>query len=323
MGICKKWRCFFVTVFLLSALKGYGAAPFTGSVEANFGIMQETAQEIVLTAQNGRLLSHLNWQDQPTPYIEVIGKFEAFNFMLQGSFLSAIPMTDLNGIMEDRDWECDNNPTKLTTYSRHDTTIDRHYDYSLALGYIWKLWDFRVVPAAGLEYRTRKWTGWNGWQKNPADGSPHYYDGPEWKDGVISYEQSIWLPFISLEAAYTLMQTIEFSVVYNFTPWLYAEAKDIHFNKAHNAYKAGANTIYYDLLDQGGLGHKVKLAVRYFPESRKFWALVLNGGFAYFKTMPGNSFIKEEDAQLARLRQSGQAITTQWNCSLGFAIYVR
>jgi outer membrane protease len=89
--------------------------------------------------------------------------------------------------------------------------------------------NWRIVPSAGFVYRNRKWTAADGFLQYPVSG---LWTGDEPKQEVhgpvISYEQALWFPVITLKAGYTLKNCFLFSAGGSLYPVMWGDTIDNH-----------------------------------------------------------------------------------------------
>jgi outer membrane protease len=290
------------------------------SLDVAGGMLWGTSREYVLTnayalPRVDSMLSRLDWQEKTVPYVDMTVRFEAFNVFIAGSFLTALPQVDgTESIMEDRDWD---NPdgTLLSQYSRHDISIDKHYDLSAELGYSFKVRDFRITPSAGFSYRARKWTGTDGYGQYASiwteDTEKQAFTGP-----VITYEQAVWFPSITLEAAYNLNSLFEFSAAYRFFPYIDTETLDTHIT---------TKTQYRDMM-AGGWGNKIMLNIRWFFLKDRL-TLNLGGAYEWWEMWPGETYSRKTGGpgsanQFTPDVGQSKADSSQWSLSLGLRVSI-
>jgi outer membrane protease len=128
-----------------------------------------------------------------------------------------------------------------------------------------------LSPSAGFLYRNRKWTAEDGYVQYPSTGVP-------WTDSVtkektagviISYEEEIWFPTISLGVSYMFSPRFETALTASWYPYLHIETIDSHFLR---------KTAFYDTM-KGGMGVYAELSLIYHPVSTESVNFVFSGGF--------------------------------------------
>jgi outer membrane protease len=113
-------------------------------------------------------------------YVAIGGRMEDYDFLIAGS-------------------------NEVSHYSRHESYLDKDFTGTLALSYVIRLGVWNLEPGIGFSYSNRKWSAQDGYVQYPISG---IWNGNEPKQSVsgtiISYEQALWFPFISLNVAYRL-----------------------------------------------------------------------------------------------------------------------
>jgi hypothetical protein len=186
--------------------------------------------------------------------------------------------------MQDYDWELPDE-TRLTKYSQHTAHIDFHFDGSVKIGYTWRVQKWRFSPALGFLYRTRKWSASDGYLQYGyfSTGYPSYVTGNEQKRNLfgtsISYEQTMYIPFIDFEVGFRLNEQFEFMLDGSVYPYMWIHSLDNHFLKGVQ---------YYDLMN-GGIGGTARLSVLWRPSfAANRFAFRLNVGFEYIGSAIGS-----------------------------------
>jgi outer membrane protease len=257
----------------------YSDGIVSGSVEVSGGVLFGQSREYVLLP-NGSTLSRLDWDENGVPAVTVAGQLNVWNFFLAASVVAAIPAK--SGLMQDYDWVLPDK-TRNTHYSRHDASIDHHFDGSAKLGYTWRLKNWRFSPAGGFLYRTRKWSAANGYlQYGSYTGPDAYLTGNEQKLNLfgtgVSYEQIMFIPFAGIEIGYRFNEQFELMLDGNIYPYMWIHSFDNHFL---------TGVQYYDLMN-GGIGGAARLSALWQPAfAANRFAFKLNVGYEFIGSAVG------------------------------------
>jgi outer membrane protease len=251
------------------------ASVFNWEFQTAFGIKSAQTREYVY--QNGKQISRLDWTDYIAPFAAFSTLFSVFNITAGAGISLSIPVQ--SGIMEDYDFLIAGSDA-ASLYSRHDSYLDKDFSCYAELGYVFKIKTFYIFPAAGFCYENRKWSAADGYLQYPASGA---WTGSEPKENVygtvISYEQAVWHPALSLCAGYIYKQIIDVSLYGKFYPYLWSESIDSHFLREPPVR-------FYDTL-KGGIGGKFGLQTAFSPA--KGIALVLSIEYEMLTSAKGAS----------------------------------
>jgi outer membrane protease len=164
------------------------------------GIKNSMTQEYVYDGE--KCMSRLDWNNDIIPVLSISRQIEFLNIMVRTSIDSAIPVK--SGTMEDYGFLMADSADP-SHYSKHDAYLDKDFIGTFEAGYILSFRNWKLLPTVWFSYLNRKWTAQEGYLQYPVYGP---WTGTEPKQTVagtvISYEQAIWFPFISIEARYIL-----------------------------------------------------------------------------------------------------------------------
>jgi outer membrane protease len=240
------------------------------------GTLNNIAKEYVY--EDNKVISRLDWQDtKPVPFLQLKDILRINSFFFEINLLNAIPAQ--GGIMEDYDFIIPDT-MEPSQYSKHDGYLDKHFDLSGELGYSLYLGNWILEPALGFLYRNRKWTASDGYLQYPISG-PWTGDEPkqELSGTVISYEQAVWFPMVSLEAEYIIKKIFGLRFTSKYYPYIWAETIDHHFLR---------DTRFYDTLE-GGIGAKAGLVLRYYPRMDRNITINLGIDYERIFNLTGNT----------------------------------
>jgi len=241
------------------------------------GFRAGTTKEFVYEGE--KRISRLDWSDRIVPVVGFTGQIEAYNFILSLGITSAVPV--LSGEMEDYDYLIPNS-AEPSLYSWHDLYLDKDFSCRIEGGYKFQLKDWRLTPSAGFKYINRKWTASDGFLQYPITGT---WTGNEPKKNlngqVISYEQAVWFPYLTLELGYNHTfnneSKIQIAVHGAIYPYICAETNDIHFLRDKQ---------FYDSL-RGGLGWKYGVIIRFYPKNVNGLGFILHSGYETINNVKG------------------------------------
>ena len=303
---------------LLLAVFFLGAPFRSDGLEIDFtfgtGLMTGVTQELVYEGE--RLLSRLDWIDRAVPNVDLSARISARNFFLRFGLTSAIPVTI--GEMENIDF-LDRGSPEITNYSRHNSKLDRDFTLGLEAGYEIPLGLWHMTPSAGVRFRNRKWTGSGGYKQYPESGPWTGNEPRVWFNGpVISYEQTIWFPFLALEIGYEHIFPREdrarFSITGSLYPAVWVEADDVHFLR---------NTVFHDSMS-GGVGWSFALRSEFYPRRANGIGFILDLRTERIANVRGstssnNTGILTGPPSISEGHSAGTEVT-QWYVSLGVII---
>jgi outer membrane protease len=247
---------------------------FEATFETSIAIKNALAQEYAY--KDEKLISRLDWQNQSIPVFSCTAQAELFNFIVRTKIDTAIPSK--NGVMEDYDFLIENTADP-SQYSNHDAYIDKDFTATSEIGYGFRFSGWEILPALGFSYINRKWTAQDGYMQYPVYG---IWTGNEQKQHisgtVISYEQAVWFPFLSLTVGYTFKNRFGFSLSGYMTFFIQSETIDTHFLRLLR---------FYDTMENGAAwGVSLKL---YYFISQKQLAFFIGGGYSAISNLTGNT----------------------------------
>jgi outer membrane protease len=255
--------CCFLFIFFHQFASAQNNPSFSFTSEA--GVFGGATREYVY--EGDMCVSRLDWQDNAVPAVSFSGQASLRGAFLRLKILSAIPLQ--NGTMEDFDFLVAGSD-EPSLYSKHDAYTDKYFDSSVTLGYNLYISNWRITPSCGFAYRNRKWAAANGFLQYPASG---LWTGDEPKQKlygpVISYEQAVWFPIITLQADYVLKERLSFSASGSLYPVMGGDTIDNHLLRSQQ---------FYDVLREG-FGWGVKIDIQYNLDSGKRIALKATGGY--------------------------------------------
>lgn len=185
--------------------------------------------------------------------------------------------------MEDYDYLIPNS-IEPSNYSWHDNYLDKDFSCDIEGGYIFHLANWYITPSIGFKYFNRKWTASDGYLQYPATGA---WSGDEQKVSlngpVISYEQAVWYPYITMELGYNHIfsneNRIKIAIRGAIYPYICAETNDIHFLR---------NMQFYDSL-RGGIGWNYGVIVGFYPKNINDLGLIFYFGSEFIKDVTGTT----------------------------------
>ncbi len=211
-----------------------------------------------LVYDNNHKISQLEWRQQLVPHICLALPLRIWNFVINSQLSTAIPMQ--SGKMEDYDFLASGGA--VSHYSRHSLYVDKDLSVCTTLGYRIPLGRSCVlIPMAGIAWYNRKFTAQDGFLQYPAmTGDTWRGDEPRQplSGSVISYEQSIWHPLISM----TFMARANrgrFGLTLDFSPYIAADTLDSHILRLQQ---------FYDTM-RGGIGWGMECWIEVMPFKRR------------------------------------------------------
>jgi outer membrane protease len=269
------------------------------------GIVTGATHEYVY--EGAKCISRLDWKDGAIPVVSFSGQAAFRGAFLRLKILSAVPLQ--NGTMEDFDFLVAGSD-EPSLYSKHNAYMDKYFDGSVTLGYNLHVSNWRIIPSCGFAYRNRKWTAADGFLQYPASG---LWKGDEPKQKlygpVISYEQAVWFPIITLQADY-MKERLLFSASGSLYPVMEGDTVDNHLLRSEQ---------FYDILREG-FGWDVKIDIQYDLDSGKRIALKATGG--YEKVMlTGNTAMRgtgiSDDKLIVTEGYGSRMESRQWTVTIG------
>lgn len=194
------------------------------------GISSSINNEYVF--ENSKMISKLEWLQYASPILNADAKLSFFNTFVQVEMIFAIPMKC--GVLNDYDFLLTNSDA-ISKYSHHAIYLDKHFDLSFKTGYEFSFGNkdkvhFKLIPYTILLYRMQKWAAHNGYFQYPSSGK---WTGNEEKQqvsgNIVTYEQSIFLPQLSLRFDVLLQKKWAFSVWFAACPYIISDTLDSHF----------------------------------------------------------------------------------------------
>ena len=239
---------------------------FSASMETSAGFFYGTMSEFVY--ERNEVLSRLDWQEYYVPYAGVSLEFNVKNILFYFSFLSVL--SSQGGLMEDFDY-MDSGSSAVTHYSQHTAQFEKHLEFNPAIGYLFRLGNFTIVPQTGIVFRSRKWSAVDGYTQYPTMGQAWSDSLPKQQLGgtVITYEESIWFPVVGLGFGYTFWDRLEAYLVGAYYPYLEVNTIDTHVLR---------KTRFHDSM-KGGMGFYAESVFTYRPKHSDKMSFVLSIGW--------------------------------------------
>ena len=225
-----------------SGSEGAGSTAYAFSVAPLFGLLYGQAEEIVYKhPEKNDYMSELLWDLKPIWYIGLSAFFGPRNafaksgFIVNGSF--KIGLSSLSGIMEDRDWEFENNG--LTKYSRHDANSLNSLLIDLSTGFSFKITSFLSLAAVvEFSYMNYSWSAIDGYyQYLETNSLGNIKPGQVWTDEirkvylegeVMRYEQNWYILSPGLLLKLKMGPYLSLEGFFNYSPLIYCADRDDH-----------------------------------------------------------------------------------------------
>lgn len=209
-------------------LTGFKSNSIFFEFKTGFGVCSSITNELIF--ENDKTISKLNWIQYASPLCMVNGRLVFYNFFCE--FLTSFCVPFRCGVLHDYDY-LEKSSTKATQYSKHDIYLDKFFDLSSRFGYEFHINSWFIAPIVDVKYSMRKWEAHDGFLQYPTSG---FWVGDEPKNyvmgNIISYEQSILLPELSLIVRKILPN--DFSIFSSFTvcPYCVVDTLDSHFMRS-------------------------------------------------------------------------------------------
>lgn len=181
--------------------------------------------------KNDDVMSRLDWQTYCSPLVVIAGSVNIFHAVLEADFYSVIPLK--SAIVEDWDWLKEDH-SRATNYSKSDVAVNKDFQFDVKTGYEFIFDHFRIVPEAGFKYRNKKYEANGGYyQYGSVDESNEGYWSPGLKKyslygTVMTYENQLFMPYLYLNAEYTLGKDWIFRLYGSYIPYIKCDAIDFH-----------------------------------------------------------------------------------------------
>jgi outer membrane protease len=260
-------RQYLFLFFLLSAALVHAENPLSGSLQTHLGTFFGGMNEYVYEEGREHELSRLEWEENFVPYVAVTGDLNAWNFFLDLTLITAIPVK--SGFMQDFDYMLPSSDA-TSHYSKHDAMFEKHLEISPKLGYTFDFGKWYIAPSFGILFRNRKWSAVKGYTQYPASGP--WNEDVEKKDMagvVISYEESMWSPTVTLTGGCSIGERFETGLTATWYPYLFVNTIDSHMIRA---------TRFHDTME-GGWGILAELYFTYHPKGTNMLDFTIAGGY--------------------------------------------
>jgi outer membrane protease len=238
------------------------------SLGVSGGIKSGKVEELVFV--DDAIISKLLWHESIAPFMQLDAQVKFHNFFVNAAIESVIPVKC--GTMEDFDWE--QPESYINNYSEHANNIDKDYTLQLKLGYNFDISkNFALALDAGIRLQNRKWSAQNGYYQSgdpwTGDEEKKYFSGI-----VISYEQSVLIPDISLGVLFNFSPTMGLGLNTSFLYLVYSTALDSHFDPSKNKQ-------YLDIMSNG-FGFNSGAYFLYSPKASKLCTLKASLSYEYY-----------------------------------------
>jgi outer membrane protease len=313
-GIKEKTQIIAALIFVCAGA-AHGESPVSGSLEAFMGFFYGKTTEYVYDTGRERERSRLEWEEEFVPFITLTGEITFKIFFLDLSVLTAIPVS--SGFMQDFDYMLPGSSAQ-SHYSRHNARFNNHLELYPSIGYAFDFGRWYLAPSAGFLYRDRKWTAEDGYVQYPSPGQP-WSDSVEKRKtngAIISYEELIWFPTVTLEGGFRINKLLEASLAGTWYPYMEVETIDSHFLR---------ETVFYDYM-KGGMGFLAELSFVYKPSKSDMVNFIANIGFEGIYPRRGTSSVGAIGYDTGIAEESGiqsKMESNLWWITLGVQIFPR
>jgi outer membrane protease len=253
--------------FLLNAALVHAEIPLSGSLQTHLGVFFGSMNEYVYEEGREHELSRLEWEENFVPYLAVVGSLNISNFFIDLTLITAIPVQ--SGSMQDFDFMLPSSD-ETSHYSKHDAMFEKHLEISPEIGFAFDFGKWYIAPSVGILFRNRKWAAVDGYIQYPDNGP--WNEGVEKKDMagvVISYEELMWCPTVSLALGFTIRDRVEIGLSGTWYPYMFVNTIDSHMIRA---------TRFHDTME-GGLGMLGELSVTYHPKGTDMLNFIFAAGY--------------------------------------------
>jgi outer membrane protease len=155
-------------------------------------------------------------------------------------------------------------------YSKHNAMFEKHLELSPRIGYTVEFEKGYIEASAGFLFRNRKWSAVDGYTQYPTSGP--WDEDVEKKDMagvVISYEELMWCPTVSLAGGFTIKEHFEIGLSTTWYPYMFVNTIDSHMIRA---------TRFHDKME-GGLGILAELSLAYYPKTTDVLSFIFAAGY--------------------------------------------
>ena len=212
------------------------------SFETQFGFVHGQSLEFVYpTYSKGELLSELRWDMKPVFYYGAEVSFGLADIMSRVGFFSSVSykigVPADSGIMEDRDWDSDEN-ADLTHFSSHTNKTRDFYQLDAAVGVSFPVKSyFYIMPFISGSWMHFSFTGRDGYgiyARKRSYNSHIYYpidDKPDersYSGEVIRYKQDWFLIAAGFSIGTKLLSPFSFELSFQISPLTYCASVDEH-----------------------------------------------------------------------------------------------
>lgn len=242
-------QCLTILLFLLFCkitIFSQEKTVFDFNVETSAGVKSGKIEELVF--ENSKQISKLVWKQSLIPVVGIDLSFEFFSLKLRNSLITAIPVK--TGFLEDFDYLSETDDV-ISYYSKHDNYLDKDFTISSTLIYSIQVVNnkYTLNPFLGVSYQNRKNTAQDGFLQYPDTGILEWTGNEEKKEvagPVISYEQSIFYPYLGLENTLLFSNLISVLSI-SYYPYMNINSRDSHVLRLVQ---------FYDSM-QGGYGYRI------------------------------------------------------------------
>jgi outer membrane protease len=287
-------------------------SPVSAQLQTHIGMFFGGMTEYVYEEGRAHELSRLEWEENFVPYVAIAGDFSFRNFFVDVGVITAIPVR--SGFMKDYDFMLPGSDA-ASHFSRHDALFDKHLEISPKIGYTFDFGDWRLSPQVGFLYRNRKWSAVDGYVQYPRSG-PWTEDAPkqDMAGVVISYEELIWFPTVTLSGSYTIKKRYDIGLTATYYPYLHVDTVDSHMLRS---------TRFHDTM-KGGWGGLGELSVTYVPRGTDLLNFIFAVGFEGIYPPKGSTAsgaIGYDDGLIIDKGYQSKMESSLWWVSLGVTMY--
>lgn len=193
--------------------------------------------------QEGRKLSHLNWQLKTTPIIQAAMSWQ-LGPRLQLDVRGWHNLSDRSSFMEDFDWANPQQPQLITHTSSHPNTRLKAaslLDVGMGVALMPAYEPFQLKLLLGIQQQQMKWKAKGGSFKYPNSQGVFGANTP-----VVDYQQRFITPYIGVYTHYEFPQ-LRFGAAFKYSAWVKGQDQDLHHLRQIKFKSTTENSQFYNL----------------------------------------------------------------------------
>ena len=221
----KRLFIFIISVFLSTQIFALSPEDFSFYVQPSIGFTEGQIGEYLYAKNSDRVISYLQWQEQPLVNGAIDLGVNLYNFNLEGFVSAVLPV--YCGQMTDSDWK---KTDVKTNYGIFENSAGKNINLTGKISYDFFINNFTLSPVVAVNFRYMSFTARNGYGwygENKAWNSEEIINQPPKKLSGIDYYRRNIIVLAGLKTQYSI-NNFRFGLELDVSPFAVFYAQDYH-----------------------------------------------------------------------------------------------